>query len=95
MIVTRVMCAEMLGNSDVRATYTQRSYRKYTGLSQKWVRNPGELGTSYSYFQSQSWRGRLTDFNICNVKQAISLVKVRVLENLSRIVMQDVSNGVH
>ena len=33
VIVTRVMCAEMLGNSDVRATYTQRSYRKYTGLS--------------------------------------------------------------
>ena len=33
VIVTRVMCAEMLGNSDVRATYTQSSYRKFTGLS--------------------------------------------------------------
>ena len=38
---------------------------------------------------------RLTDFNICNVKQTISFAKARVLEYLSRIVMQDVSNGVH
>ena len=57
MIVTRVMCAEMLGNSDVRATYTQSSYRNFLGrVVQKYVGNPGALGTSYSYFQSQSCR---------------------------------------
>ena len=57
VIVTRVMCAEMLGNSDVSATYTQSSYRNILGrVVQKWVRNPGALGTSYSYFQSQSCR---------------------------------------
>ena len=31
VIVARVMCAEMLGNSDVRATYTESSYRNILG----------------------------------------------------------------
>jgi len=79
VIVTRVMCAEMLGNSDVRATYTQSSYRNILG---RVVQTLGPWVLVIHTFSPSLAGERLTDFNICNVKQTISFVKVRVLEYL-------------